>query len=98
MGNCISCAMVIPVPNVLVPKKVSFHKQDIPTVEVSLDEPQEQESEHSEVEFEEEDEPVEVSWYERMNMCNIFWTLEMFIVYLCIILLANIIARFYNPN
>jgi hypothetical protein len=95
MGNCISCAMVIPVPNVLLPKRVSFKKEDIPTVEVSLEEPQEPQEEESEVEFE-EDEPVQVSWYETFNMCNIFWSLEMFIIYLYIIVLANIIARFYK--
>lgn len=93
MGNCISCAFVIPVPNALAPKQVSFKKDDLPTVKVSLDEPQEVEDE-PELEI---DEPIQVPWYERDDMFSLISILIMFLFYVFIIIvLGNIVARFYN--
>lgn len=92
-----SCAFVIPVPNTFLPKRVSFKKDHLPTVEVSLDEPEQPEQPENEHEDEvENDQLVKVSWYERFNISKLFWRIKVFLLYGCIIILANIIARFYK--
>lgn len=95
-----SCAFVIPVPNTFLPKRVSFKKDDLPTVEVSLDEPEQPEQPENEHEDEpevENDQLMKVPWYERDDMFSLISILIMFLFYVFIIIvLGNIVARFYN--